>query len=306
MNSPDPFRGITVFLQVVQAGSFTLAAERLDMSKSGVAKSIGRLEASLGVRLFQRTTRRLRLTEEGQRFSDGCLKALAEVENAQAQARAHTQELMGRMRIDLPVVFGRRWILPALLEMADRHPALELDVTLSNRYVDLVEEGIDLVIRIGTLQDSATLVAKRLGIQHSVLVAHPDYLARHGTPETANDLQQHACLTFGSGGKTQPWLFLDRHGRRYPLAIRRRLGLNHTEAILDAALAGHGIALLTDWLVAEDLRAGKLMRVLPELRTQSSPINAVWQKNQHLSAKVRHVVDALAKRFSPQAPWQTA
>lgn len=305
MNTPDPFRGIAVFMQVVQAGSFTLAAERLDMSKSGVAKSIARLEATLGVRLFQRTTRRLSLTDEGRQFSDGCLRALAELESAQAQVTTQRQALAGRLRIDLPVVFGRRWVLPALLEIAAENPALELDVSLSDRRVDLIEDGIDLVIRIGPLQDSATLVAKPLGVQQAVLVANPDYLARHGQPQSPDDLHQYACITFGSGGQARPWHFLDRHGRSLPLVVRGRLGLNHSEAILDAALAGHGIALLSDWLVAEHLRAGRLTRVLPQARTKGFPIHAVWQKNQLLSAKVRHVVDLLAERFVPTAPWES-
>ena len=292
-------------MQVVQAGSFTLAAERLDMSKSGVAKSIARLENSLGVRLFQRTTRRLNLTDEGRQFSDGCLRALAELENAQAQVTTGRQELAGRLRVDLPVMFGRRWVLPALLEIAAQHPALELDVSLTDRRVDLVEDGVDLVIRIGPLQDSATLIAKPLGVQQAVLVAHPDYLARHGQPQTLDDLYQHACITFGSGGQTRPWHFLDRHGRSQPLAMRGRLGLNHSGAILDAVLAGHGIALLSDWLVAEHLSMGRLARVLPQARTQGFHIHAVWQKNLHLSHKIRHVVDLLAERFLPKAPWET-
>lgn len=304
MNTPDPFRSIAVFIQVVQAGSFTLAAERLDMSKSGVAKSIARLEATLGVRLFQRTTRRLSQTEEGRQFNDGCLRALAELEKARAQVTTQRQILAGRLRVDLPVVFGRRWVLPALLEIAREYPALELDVSLTDRQTDLVEDSIDLVIRIGPLQDSATLVAKPLGVQQAMLVAHPDYLARHGQPQSPDDLHRHTCITFGSGGQARPWHFLDRHGQSQLLAVRGRLGLNHSEAILDAALAGHGIALLSDWLVAEHLTAGRLTQVLPEERTQGFPIHAVWQKNQFLSAKVRHVVDLLAERFLPKAPWQ--
>lgn len=306
MKTPDPFRGIAVFMQVVQAGSFTLAAERLDMSKSGVAKSIARLEAELGARLFQRTTRRLNLTDEGRQFSEGCVRALAELESAQAQVTMQRQELAGRLRVDLPVVFGRRWVLPTLLEIAADYPALELDVSLTDRRVDLVEDGIDLVIRIGPLQDSATLVAKSLGVQLAVLVAHPDYLTQHGRPQTLDDLHRHACITFGSGGQTRPWHFFDHHGRSLPLEVRGKLGLNHSEAILDAALAGHGIALVSDWLAAEHLGAGRLVRVLPEAQTQGFLIHAIWQKNQLLSAKVRHVVDLLAARFLPKAPWDVA
>lgn len=304
--TPDPFRGTAVFMQVVAAGSFTLAAERLDMTKSGVAKSISRLEAVLGVRLFNRTTRRLSLTDEGRAYSEGCLRALAELETAQAQVATRQQEPAGRLRVDLPVVFGRRWVLPVLLEIAERYPALELDVSLTDRRVDLVEDRIDLVIRIGPLQDSATLVAKPLGVQKAVLCAQPDYLATHGHPLTLEDLARHACITFGSGAQSRPWHFLDRYGRSQPLTVRGRLGFNHSEAILDAALAGQGIALLSDWLVADDLRAGRLEAVLPQVRTQGFPIHAVWPRNRQLSPKVRCVVDLLADRFLPQAPWEEA
>lgn len=306
MSTPDPFRGIAAFMQVVQAGSFTLAAERLDMSKSGVSKSISRLETSLGVRLFQRTTRRLSLTEEGRQFSDGCRRVLAELESAQAQVTTQRQELAGRLRVDLPVVFGRRWVLPVLLEIAAEFPAFEPDVTLTDRRVDMVEDNIDLVIRIGPLQDSATLVAKSLGVQKGVLVANPSYLALRGQPESLNDLLTHACITFGGGGQARPWYFLDRHGRSQSLSVRGQLGLNHSEAILDAALAGHGIALLADWLVAEHLISGRLIQVLPQVRTQGFPIYAVWQKNEHLSGRVRHVVNLLSERFLPEAPWEVA
>lgn len=214
--------------------------------------------------------------------------------------------MAGGLRVDLPVVFGRRWVLPLLLEIASAHPPLTLDLGFSDRRVDLVEDGIDLAIRIGPLHDSATLVAKPLGVQQAMLVAHPDYLARHGTPQTLDDLQQHACITFGGGGQTLPWHFLDREGRPQALAVRGALGLNHREAILDTALAGHGIALLSNWLVAEPLAAGRLVRVLPEVRTQGLPIHAVWQKNRLLSAKLRHVVNLLAARFLPHAPWDAA
>lgn len=303
MTIPDPFRGIAVFMQVVQDGSFTLAAERLDMTKSGVSKSIARLEDSLGVRLFQRTTRRLSLTEEGRQFSEGCLKALSELQNAQVQVKTQRRELSGRIRVDLPVVFGRRWVLPVLLEMVAEYPSFEPEVSFTDRQVDLVEDNIDLAIRIGPLLDSTTLVAKSLGTQKGVLVAHPDYLARYGQPQSMNELRGHSCITFGGGGQARPWNFLDHHGRHQPLSVRGRMGLNHSEAILDAVMAGHGIALLADWLVADHLDSGQLVQVLPECQTQGFPIHAVWQKNKHLSGRVRHVVDLLVERFQPEEPW---
>lgn len=304
MNAPDPFSGISIFLEVIEAGSFTTAAERLDMSKSGVAKSISRLETTLGTRLFHRTTRSLTLTDEGTRFSEGCRRSLNELKQAQTLLLAQQQELSGRLRVTLPMVLGKKWVLPALLEIAQRHPALELDINLTDRLVDLVEEGVDLAIRIGPLHDSATLIAKPLGVQRAVLCAAPEYLETHGHPRSLDELHSHACVTFGSGGQSRSWHFLDENGHNHSLAIRGRIGLNDSGAILVATLAGFGIALIADWLVNEHLKAGRLVAILPEVRTVGFPIHAVWQRNQLLSPKVRHVVDLLAERFVPQQPWE--
>jgi DNA-binding transcriptional LysR family regulator len=304
MSSLDPFRGVAIFMQVVEAGSFTLAAQRLDMTKSGVAKSISRLESALGVRLFNRTTRRLNLTDEGKVYSEGCLRAWGELESVQTQLNAHQQQPVGKLRVSLPVVFGRRWVLPTLLDLADTYPALELDISLTDRTSDLIEERFDLAIRIGKLQDSATLVARSLGVQRAVLCAHPDYLSQHGVPRTLADLAQHQCLTVGSGNQAQPWYFLNQHGQRHPVYARGRIAINHAVGILDAALEAQGIALLSDWLVNDALRANRLVEVLPEIAKDGFPISAVWPKNKHLSPKVRVVVDTLAAKFSPHPPWE--
>jgi DNA-binding transcriptional LysR family regulator len=299
----EHLKGIGVFVQAADAGSFTLAGERLGISKSGVAKSIARLEEQLGVRLFNRTTRSLSLTDEGQTFYQGCVRALAELEGAQSAVTTRQQIPAGRLRVDLPVVFGRRWVLPVLLDVAARYPALELDVTLTDRRVDMVEEGIDLVIRIGALDDSATLVARHLGVQKSVVCASPGYLDTHGRPASLEDLADHACITFGRGSKATPWLFIGADGRPLSYPVRGHLGFNHSEAILDAALAGHGLALLSNWLVAEHLTSGRLEAVLPQATTQGFPIHALWPQTRHLTTKVRVVVDELMSRFLPVSPW---
>lgn len=300
----DPFRGIAVFMQVVEAGSFTLAAERLDMTKSGVAKSIGRLEEALGVRLFNRTTRSLTLTDEGLTYSDGCLRALSELETVQTRLGRQQVEPVGKLRINLPVVFGRRWVIPSLLEIAEQYPSLELDVSLTDRPVDLFEERYDLAIRIGPLQDSASLISKSLGVQKAVLCASPSYLNDRGVPQTLADLHDHQCITFGSGAQTRAWYFLDQHGKSLQCPVRGRLGFNHSEGIFDAALDGKGIALLADWLVIDALREQRLVEVLPEVLKEGFPIHALWPKNRHLSTKVRVVVDKLASKFLPRAPWE--
>jgi DNA-binding transcriptional LysR family regulator len=301
----DPFRGTAVFLEVADAGSFTTAAERLDMTKSNVSKSISRLEASLGVRLFHRTTRRLTLTEEGRLYSDACRRARSELHDAQAAFTSPHRMMTGNLRVSLPVIFGRHWVLPELLDIAMAHPGLELDISLTDRVVDLVEDGVDLAIRVGPLVDSASLVAKLLGVQQAVLSASPAYLERYGTPRSLAELEQHSCLTFGRRGQTRPWYFLDERGHPTPLAVRGRIGINDSEGIMAAALAGLGISLLSGWLVNPHLESGRLVQVLPEAKPQGFPIYAVWQKNQHLSPKVKHVVALLAERFST-LPWTHA
>jgi DNA-binding transcriptional LysR family regulator len=300
----DPFRGVAVFLQVVESGSFTIAADRLGMTKSGVAKSISRLEATLGVRLFNRTTRRLSLTDEGIAYAEGCSKARGEMEAVQHRLSTHQEQPVGKLRVNLPVVFGRRWVLPALFEIADAYPALELDISLTDRPADLLEERYDLAIRIGPLEDSTVLVAKPLGVQRAVLCAHPDYLKKHGRPRVVEDLKHHQCITFGGGTQARTWYFIDEAGHRHPFYAQGRVGINHSEAILDAALNGEGIALLADWLVSETLQEKRLVEVLPDVGKEGFPIHALWPQSNQLSRKVRVVVDLLAERFLPQAPWE--
>jgi DNA-binding transcriptional LysR family regulator len=297
-------RGIDVFVQVADAGSFTLAGERLGISKSGIAKSVARLEDHLGVRLFNRTTRSLSLTNEGHTFYQGCVRALTELEGAQSAVSARRQMPTGCLKVNLPVVFGKRWVLPVLLDIAARYPALELEVSLTDQRVDMVEEGIDLVIRIGPLEDSASLVARHLGAQNAVVCASPAYLAVHGRPSKLEELASHACITFERGIKARPWLFVAEDGRTLSHAVRGRLGFNHSEAILDATVAGNGLALLSNWLVADHLKSGRLEAVLPRFKSQGFPIHALWPQTRHLPSRVRVVVDELVSRFLPVPPWE--
>ena len=304
MITTEHFRSITAFVQAADAGSFTLAATQLGLSKSGVAKSVSRLEERFGVRLFSRTTRSFSLTAEGQAFYESCVRALAELEGAEEALLSNRLVPTGRLRVDLPVVLGRRWVLPVLLGIAERYPKLEMEVSLTDRFVDPAEEGVDLLVRIGELQDSAVLVGRHLGTQTSVVCASPTYLASRGVPMTVDDLDHHACLAFGRGGRTVPWTFLDGNGKAVPKPVRGRLTFNVHDAIRDAALAGHGLALLSTWLIADDLAAGRLVQVLPEARTLGFPIHALWPQSRHLSAKVRVVVDELVSHFLPSPPWK--
>jgi DNA-binding transcriptional LysR family regulator len=304
MISADHLKGITAFVQAADAGSFTLAANRLGLSKSGIAKSVARLEERLGVRLFNRTTRRFALTVEGQAFHEACARILIELEGAEAVLTAHRLRPRGRLRIDLPVVFGQRWVVPVLLEIAARYPELSLVVSLTDRRIDPIEEGIDLVIRIGDLDDSTTLVARRLGVQQSVLCASAAYLDKHGRPASLDALDSHSCIVFGRGGQTLPWWFLNGNSEPVAKTVAGRLSFNHSDAIRDAALAGQGIALLSTWLIADHLREGRLAEVLPGTATRGFPIHALWPHARQMSPKIRVVVDVLAQRFLPEPPWE--
>jgi DNA-binding transcriptional LysR family regulator len=303
MISADHLSGITAFVQAADAGGFTQAADRLGVSKSGIAKSVARLEERLGVRLFNRTTRRFALTAEGQSFYETCVRVLADLESAEAALNANRLCPRGRLRVDLPVVFGQQWVVPVLLDIGELYPELSLEISLTDRRIDPNEEGIDLVIRIGDLEDSSTLTARRLGLQESVVCASRAYLDECGRPTSLADLDNHRCIAFGRGGQNLPWWFVDGKGVPIAKTVAGRLSLNHSESICDAAMAGQGIALLSTWLIADHLREGRLVRLLPEIKTRGFPIHALWPRTRHMSPKVRVVVDELVNRFLPHPPW---
>lgn len=304
MFSTSRFEGIVAFVETAEAGSFTAAAERLGLTRSAVGKSIARLEARLGTRLFHRTTRNLSLTDEGMRFRESCLLALAELDGAEASLAERTGEPAGLLKIEIPVLFGRQWILPLLLELSSRHPRLELDIGFSNRMADLTAEGIDLGIRIGALDDASGLIARRLGTQTTLLCAAPAYLASAGRPQTIDELAQHACISERKRGGQSRWRLTDSGGKVRSFGVSSRLALDRSDAIADAVLAGHGIGCLPAWLVAPALRAGTLETVLPDVASDALPIHALWPMQHPLPLKLRVVIDALVERFLPVAPWE--
>jgi DNA-binding transcriptional LysR family regulator len=303
MFSVSRFEGIIAFVETAEAGSFTAAAERLGLTRSAVGKSIARLEARLGTRLFHRTTRSLGLTDEGVRFRESCLLALAELDGAEASLAERSGEPAGLLRIEIPVLFGRQWILPLLLELSSKHPRLELDIGFSNRMADLTAEGIDLGVRIAALDDASGLIARRLGTQTTQLCAAPAYLERAGRPQTIDDLAQHACISERRRGGQSGWRLTDRTGKTRSVAVSSRLALDRSDAVADAVLAGHGIGCLPSWLVAQALRAGTLELVLPEMSSDALPIHALWPAQRPLPLKLRVVIDALVQRFLPVDPW---
>jgi DNA-binding transcriptional LysR family regulator len=283
---------VAVFIEVVRKRSFVRAAEQLGASVSAVSRSVAALEARLGVRLLQRTTRRVGLTEAGSAYFNRCEALLAELESAEAEASALGDELQGRLRVSAPSGLGMTHLVPALPEFLARHPRLTVDLDLSNRFVDLVEERYDLAIRTGSLRDSR-LVARKLGPNRRLLAASRSYLARHGAPRQPRDLQQHACLVLDIGDHPDRW-DLVRRGGAAAVEVRGPLRSNNALALHDACMRGVGIALLPAFALADDFAAGRLERVLSAWSTEEQGIYAIYPGYRFIPAKVRALVDFFA------------
>jgi DNA-binding transcriptional LysR family regulator len=299
----DRFGGVRAFVAVADRGSFNAAAETLGLSPSAVSKAVSRLEDRLQVRLFQRTTRRIQLTEAGLRFYERSSKALQDLIEAEAELSYGRDKPVGLLRIDLPILFGRRWMLPLLLELNERHPDLELDISFNLEATDIFASGIDMVVRIGALHDSSGLSAKSLGLQHRVLCATPDYLDRWGRPSALSDLHNHACLAETRRGRVQPWPYRLSDTEFDNFMPRTRFRIGSTEALAEAIRGGRGIGMLPHWFVSEEIKAGKLEPVLPSLFCPSLPINLLWARSPHVSPKVRAVIDAVKEWYGTEYPW---
>lgn len=296
----EHFDGIREFVTAIDCGSFSAASQELGVTGSAVGKSISRLEKRLGVQLLHRTTRRIDMTTAGETFLATCRRVLAELHEAEALLATGRQQPIGRMRVDLPTTFGRRHIAPALLRMAQRYPHLDLSISLQDRPIDLVGEGVDLAVRIGLLDDFTDLVARKLGHQRMTICAAPAYLEQHGMPESINDLAKHNCLVgwqrFGQPG----WLIADGGGKTAYMDVRARHELTDGDTLLMASIAGCGLAQLPRWLSMEALATGQLREVLPEL-SATMPIHVIWQKTRHLQPKVQVTVEELETLATAEA-----
>lgn len=297
----DRLTSMEVFHWVVELGSFSRAADRLEMSKATVTAHIAGIENRLGVRLLNRTTRKLSLTEDGSAYLEHVRRVLADVQETEgilSNARAVPR---GRLRVDMPVTLGRQHIVPALPRFAAQYPELEVVATLDDRRIDLVEEGVDVAIRMGALEDSS-FIAKRVYATGYVVCASPDYLALHGTPATPEDLAAHRCLGFYSAAtrRTFEWPF-ERNGERFTVVPRGILSVSNAEALVDAALAGAGIVCLLEMIVSRPLASGELVPVLGDWQTTAMvPMSVIYPQNRHLSPKVRVFVDFVAGLFPRQ------
>ena len=293
----DTLKDIPVFVASVEAGSFAQAAVRLHLSRSAVGKSIARLEERLGVRLFHRTTRSQRLTDNGALFYERCLRALEEIRGAESQLETGKHQVSGRLRVAMPVLFGRQCIAPLLIELAQEHPGLELEMSFSDRVVDLVEEGFDMAVRNGALADSSVLVARRLGEHRMVLCAAPDYLLKNGQPQSVDDLRQYTAINYTRAGRVLPWQLMDYDGTSRTFIPRSSLNMDDLQAICDAALAGHGIAWLPCWMVIKEIHQGNLVPLFKQAPDVRFDVHAVWQQTPHLPLRVRIAIDMLVKRL---------
>ncbi|AZO81160.1 MULTISPECIES: LysR family transcriptional regulator [unclassified Bosea (in: a-proteobacteria)] len=290
----DRLTSMSVFVRAVDLGSFAAAATTLDLSAPMVGKHVRFLEERLGVRLLNRTTRRQSLTELGRAYYERCKTVLAEAEAADALAADQFGEPRGKLRMALPVLFGRRCVMPILLEVARRHPQLELDLAFGDGFVDLAEGGYDLAIRTGELHDAANLVTRRVARQHMIVCAAPSYLEARGTPQRIEELEGHDAVVYRRSGRVRPWLFPRAGGPPAEAIPRHRLRLGDLGAIADATTLGMGLAWLPSWLVCEQLNAGGLVELLPEEGRLPYDVHALWLQTPHLPPKVRVAIDALA------------
>ncbi len=296
----DRFQAMQLFTRIVELGSFSRAAEKLDLPRASATQIIKQLEAHLGVRLLQRTTRQVRPTLDGDAYYQRCIAILgdlADVESSFSEAASHPQ---GRIKVDASVSFGRLVLIPALADFCARYPQIKVDISVTDRQIDLISEGVDCVLRIGELRDSS-LVARRLSVLPQVCCASPAYLARAGTPLTLADLDTHEAVDYQSAstGKSMPFEF-SVAGRTETRSLRWTLAVNNGDAYVAACEAGFGLIQVTAYHVAPQIAAGTLVEVLPDFRSPPLPLTVLYPQNRHLSPRVRVFVDWLAELFATQ------
>ena len=300
----DRIEDIRLFLRVLDLGSISAAARTLDLSPAVASQRLKRLEEALGVRLLQRSTRQLKVTPEGAALAERGRPLIEDLEALTSDLRQSAEEVSGTLRVTLPAAFGRQYISPLMPEFLARHPRLRLSIDLSDAMQDLVAEGFDLGLRIGTLEDSS-LIAKRLADNRRVLCASPDYLERRGAPGTPGDLEQHDCLLMvGAKGPRDRWTLLSPDGSETTVRVRGPFESNMGEVVRDAALAGLGISPHSTWHVCDDLKAGRLELVLPDYRIPDSAIYAVMPQRRLMLPRVRAFIDFVVEKFGDVPPWE--
>lgn len=298
---PDTLQEMAVFSKVVAAGSLSAAARELSLSPAMISRRLAGLEARLGVRLINRTTRSLRLTDEGASYYDTCARVLAEIEEADAAVSAGRVEPQGALKVAMPASFGHQHLAPLIPEFASRYPKVQLALSLSDRNVNVIEEGFDLAIRIAHLEDSS-LAARRLAPNRRVVCASPAYLERHGRPRTPQDLARHNCLT--ANDFVSSWDYKAPDGKQGSVRVSGRYACDNWEVLREWALAGLGVALKSTWDVHRHLEDGSLVSVCPGYTFDSDvAIYAVYPHRRFLPAKTRVFIEFLAASFGPEPYW---
>ncbi len=288
----DHLRGIRLFTRVVEAGSFAGAAKVEDVAQSTVSKEVAALEGHLATQLIRRSSRGLSITETGREYYDFAVGMLADLDAVEARVRSGNSAPRGRIRVAVPLVLSSRFIIPHLGGFLDRYPELTLDVEASEQYVNLIEDGIDLAIRIGAQRDSS-LMSRQIGVLEPEVVASPAYLDAHGVPRHPDDLRRHICLPFMFEGSSKAWRFRDGDGeiRMTPTA---RLRTNDADGVHAAVRAGLGIAQGPSWMFAEDVAAGALVPLLADYTPSLVPIRAITSANRRMTGAIQLLVDHLA------------
>ena len=298
----DKLHAMEIYVRVAELESFARASERLNMAPASVSTAIRNLESHLGVRLMTRTTRKVSLTDDGRAYLERCRRVLAEIDETEAALKQTQSRPQGRLRIELPTGLGHIYVTPALPAFSVRYPDVKVVMSLGDRFVDLTEEDVDVILRVGKLEDSP-MVAKRVYDARFVTCAAPDYLARHGKPKTPAELAKHNCLGYFSAslGRSARWNY--RKGAREAFhAPGGTLHTNNPEALTDLAIAGAGVVCMLETGVQRAIRDGRLVPLLEDWESPIAPISVLYWPSRHLSAKVRVFVDFIAELFAKQVP----
>lgn len=298
----DRFEDLQTFVTVVETGSFTAAADRLDVAKSAVSRRLSALEGRLGVQLIRRTTRRLNLTETGQSFHVHCVRILADLEEAESAVTQEHGELRGRLRVALPLSFGLHHMCKPIARFSRRHPGVDFDLDLNDRKVDLLEEGIDVAVRIGRLKDS-TLIARKIFESRTVVCGGRQYLQERGTPHTPDDLRQHSCLAYSNLAEPDRWTYFGEDGGKTAVVIKPVMSVNSGEFLCAAAGLNLGLIMLPTFIAHEAIRRGDLVPVLTDWHWPVTPAYAIYPQTRHLSYRVRAFIDFLVEYFSGTSSW---
>ena len=298
----DRFDNLEAFIKIVETGSISAAAERLNVAKSAVSRRLKELESHLGAELFHRTTRRMNLTDTGRTFYQQSVRIIEDLLEAELAAAQVHGELRGNIKIALPLSFGQLHLGPAINDFLQQHPQVEFDLDFNDRQVDVMQEGFDLAIRIAALADSS-LIARRLVRINHALCASPEYLQQHGTPHTPEDLTQHQCLVYSLLQDYQSWIFADKNNQDIKIKINPCLKASAGEFLRDAAINGQGIVYLPTFIVYKELERGALQTLLTDYQTWHLDAYALYPQTRHLSQRVRTFVDFLVKRFEGTPYW---